>query len=418
MKKQEFISFVKENRNFNLLWGSQCLSQITLNMINFVMATRIYEKTGSTLAVSFLWIFYYLPSFFLGPFSGLFVDLWSRRKILLYTNFLQGVTMLLFLFTKGSIYPIYPIVFLYSLLNQFYNPAESASLPCLVKKKDLPTANSLFMITTQGSLIFGLGVSGILMRLLGKNIPIYISALSLFLAALATYFLPVDEPVRKNWLSGLGKFWTGIKTGYVFISKTKIILFPLLLMIFFQSFLVILGVTIPGFARNILGIEIQDAGPLIIVPLGLGTLTGVFLLTKFGERYRKRTLMKNGMVAGFLILVFSAFVLPYFGRYRTLVAIPLMMLLGLAGFLIIVPNQTIVQENTPPLLRGRVFGAWGFLTNVLTLPILLFSATIVDAVGIRPFVFLIAAGIVVLIIVFDRVETYILSDVNNKSIEE
>lgn len=418
MKKQEIISFVKVNRNFNLLWASQGLSQITLNMINFVMATRIYEKTGSTLAVSFLWVFYYLPSFFLGPFSGFFVDHWSRRKTLLYTNLLQGVTMLMFLFTKGNIYPIYPIVFLYSLLNQFYCPAEAASLPSLVKKTDLPKANSLFMLTSQTALVIGLGVSGILMRLFGKNLPILISAVCLFLAAWAVSFLPTNEPEKTDWFHSFGRFWGGIKAGYTFISKTRIILFPLLLTIFFQIFLVIFGVTIPGFARDILGIEIQDAGPLIVVPLGLGTLAGVFLLTRFGQKYRKRTLMKNGMVAGLLILVFSALAIPYFGRYRTLVAMPLMMLLGLAGFVIMVPNQTLVQENTPPFLRGRVFGAWGFLTNVLTLPILLFAATIVDAVGIRPFIFLAAAGVVLLIIVFDRVEAYILSDVNNKIIKE
>lgn len=409
MKRQDLAVFIKENKSFDLLWASQGLSQITLNMINFVMATRIYEKTGSTLAVSFLWVFYYLPAFFLGPFSGFLVDLWSLRKILLYTNFLQGITMLLFLPMHDSIYPIYPIVFLYSLLNQFYNPAESASLPWLVKKKDLPIANSLFMITAQSSLIFGLGVSGILMRLLGKNIPIYISAVSLFLAALATYFLPLNEPIRKHLLSGLGKFWSGIKTGYSFISKTRIILFPLFLTIFFQIFLVVLAVTLPGFARDILGIQVQDAGPLVITPLGLGTLYGVFLLTKHGYNYRKRTLMKNALLVAFLVFAFSALILPGLGEYRSLVAFPLMILLGTAGFFIMVPNQTLVQENTPPLLRGRIYGAWGFFGNILTLPCLLFAATIADAVGVRPFFFLAAMVILVLLLIFDRVEKYILS---------
>ncbi len=135
MKKKELFSFIKQNRHFDLVWASQILSQITLNMINFVMATRIYERTGSTLAVSFLWVFYYLPAFFLGPFSGLFVDWWSRRKTLLYTNLLQSLTIGLYLFLGDRIYPIYPIVFLYSLLNQFYCPAEAASIPWLVRDK-------------------------------------------------------------------------------------------------------------------------------------------------------------------------------------------------------------------------------------------------------------------------------------------
>lgn len=304
MKRKELTSLIKENRNFNLLWTSQALSQITLNMINFVMATRIYEKTGSTLAVSFLWVFYYLPAFFLGPFSGFFVDLAKRRKVLLVANLLQALTMVLFLFVGGNIYPVYSLVFLYSFLNQFYCPAESASIPWLVKKSDLPLANSLFMLTSQSALVFGLGVSGILMRFMGQDAPIFIAIISLSLAALAVYFLPKNEPKKGKITQDFGRFWEEIRAGYTFVKDTRIILFPLLLAILFQVFMVVLGVTAPSFAGKVLNIEISDAGPLLAVPLGLGSLSGAILMPKFSFRYRKRTLMKNGFFVVFLVLAF------------------------------------------------------------------------------------------------------------------
>ncbi len=409
MKRKEIIAFIKENKKFDLLWLSQILSQITLNMINFVMATRIYEKTGSTLAVSFLWIFYYLPAFFLGPISGFFVDLWSLRKILLYTNFLQGLTMLLFLFMGEKIYPIYPIVFLYSLLNQLYNPAEGASIPWLVKKKDLPTANSLFMLTAQGSLIFGLGVSGILMRLFGRNNPIWISAVCLFLAAAAVYFLPKNEPRRQSWLKSLSRFWREIKLGYSFIKNTRIILFPLLVMIVVQVFLVVFGISLPGFSSRVLNIQVQDAGPLLIIPTGLGALTGTFLMTRYGHKFRKRTLMKFGFAVAASVLLIFALILPYFGSYKSALAVPLMFLLGIAGFFVVVPNQTLIQENTFPSLRGRVYGAWGFLTNIVLLPCLLFASTVVDLLGIQTFILLASFIVFAMFFFFDQVERYILS---------
>ncbi len=409
MKKQEIITFVKENKKFDLLWTSQILSQITLNMINFVMATRIYEKTGSTLAVSFLWIFYYLPAFFLGPISGFFVDLWSLRKILLYTNFLQGLTMLLFLFMGEKIYPIYPIVFLYSLLNQLYNPAEGASIPWLVKKKHLPMANSLFMLTAQGSLIFGLGVSGILMRLFGRNNPIWISAISLFLAAASVYFLPKNEPHRESWLRSFSRFWREIKVGYSFIKNTRIILFPLLVMIVVQLFLVTFGVALPSFSNKILSIQVQDAGPLLIIPAGLGALTGTFLMTRYGYKFRKRTLMKFGFATAAAVLLIFSVLVPFLGSYKTALATPLMYLLGIAGFFIVVPSQTLIQENTLPSLRGRVYGAWGFLTNIVLLPCLLFASTVVDLVGVRTFILIASILVFLMLAFFDRVERYILS---------
>lgn len=414
MKRKEILKFVKTNHSFVLLWTSQVLSQITLNMINFVMALRIYERTGSTLAVSFLWVFYYLPAFFLGPFSGFFVDLWKRRKVLLVTNLLQALTVLLFLATKDGIYLIYPIVFLYSLLNQFYNPAEAASIPWLVKKKDLPLANSLFMLTSQSALVLGLGASGLLIRFFGQNNPVILSSLALFWAAVAVYFLPKNEPERGSWLSSFSQFWEEIKAGYSFIKDNRIVLFPLLLMITFQVLLVVLGVTVPVFSRQLLQISLQDAGPLLIVPLGLGALNGVYLLTRLAGKVRKKDLIKRGLSLVFLVLLSFALVLPLFSRFRPVLAAMLMYVLGLAGILILIPNQTLVQERTPAKLRGRVYGALGFFGNLVTLPFLLFTASIVDIVGIKIFIFLATGIVFTILLLFEKVENYILYQINER----
>lgn len=411
MKTREITTFLKENKKFSLLWASQILSQITLNMINFVMATRIYEKTGSTIAVSFLWVFFYLPSFFLGPFSGLFVDLWSLRSTLLVTNFLQGVTMLLFLFVGDKIYPIYTIVFIFSLLNQFYFPAEAASLPWLVKKKSLPLANSLFMITAQTSLILGLGVSGILMRLFGKNNPVIISAMALFIAAGAVYYLPKEGKIRRKFnINGFSKFWSQLGFGYSFIRSNKIVLFPILLTIFIQVLIVSLAVTIPSFASNLLKVDVQDAGPLMVVPLGLGALLGAFSLSRYFKNTRKKVLMRKGLTVAFFIFMFFALILPLLGPYKVYFTVLTMFALGYCGFFIAIPNQTLLQENTPSILRGRVFGALGFLSTLVTLPFLIFSATIVDILGTGLFMFIAGIIVFIMLLMMDKAEAIIVAE--------
>ncbi len=411
MKTQEITTFLKENKKFTLLWASQILSQITLNMINFVMATRIYEKTGSTLAVSFLWVFFYLPSFFLGPFSGLFVDLWSLRSTLLVTNFLQGVTMLLFLFIGDKVYPIYTIVFLFSLLNQFYFPAEAASLPWLVKKNSLPLANSLFMMTAQTSLVIGLGVSGILMKLFGKNNPVIISAMALFIAAAAVYYLPKEQHAKKKFnINGFSKFWSQLGFGYSFIRSNKIVLFPILLTIFTQVLVISLAVTIPSFAANLLSVDVQDAGILMVVPLGLGALLGTLSLSKYFQKTRKKILMTRGLTGAFFIFMFFALILPLLGPYKVYFAVLSMFTLGYCGFFIAVPNQTLLQENTPSALRGRVFGALGFLSTLVTLPFLIFSATIVDVLGTGLFMFFAGVVVFLMLLGMDKAEALIVAE--------
>lgn len=411
MKRSELVQFFRKNKKFLLLWITQILSLVTVNMVNFMMMTKIYNRTGSSLAVSFLWVFYYIPAFFLGPFSGLFVDRWSKRKVLFFTNILQSLTVLLFLLIGERIFPVYPFVFFYSLIDEFYVPAQAASLPWLVEKKDLPVANSLFFMTSQGSLIIGFGLSGILMGLLGQNNIIVLASLFLFLAAVSSYFLPRDNPDKKK-IDNLYRFWVELKAGYQYIAASRVVLFPMILAICFSIILTIFGVSLPALASQVFRIAVKDAGPLIIVPVGLGALTAISMISKLSKKYRKKELIKMGLIFSISVFVVFSLFLHLLGRFTLPLGICLSFILGFGGLLILVPNQTLLQENIPPKLRGRVFGTLGFVTTVLMLPFLLFSATMIDALGIRPFLFF-AGGIVLIFLIFlNKAEDVLVAEKN------
>ena len=80
---QEIIS----QKNFLYLWASQILSQLTINIMNFLLLIRLFEATGSSVATSFLWVAYALPAIFIGPFASASIDMLERRKVcLLYTS--------------------------------------------------------------------------------------------------------------------------------------------------------------------------------------------------------------------------------------------------------------------------------------------------------------------------------------------
>ncbi len=104
--------------DFRKIWYSQILSQVTINFINFVLVLRVFEATGSTVAVSFVWIFYAIPAILLGPFSGTIVDLTDKRRILILTTILEAVIVLFYLFVKTKIWPLYSIIFLWTLFNK------------------------------------------------------------------------------------------------------------------------------------------------------------------------------------------------------------------------------------------------------------------------------------------------------------
>ena len=57
-------------KNFHLLWISQILSQVTVNMMNFLLLAKLFNETGSSIATSLLWVSFALPTIFFGPIGA------------------------------------------------------------------------------------------------------------------------------------------------------------------------------------------------------------------------------------------------------------------------------------------------------------------------------------------------------------
>src|SRR5260221_7903183 len=180
---KEFEKVIK-NYKFVALWSSQILSQLTFNILSFVILIHIFTDTHSTIATSLLWISYSIPALIIGPFAAAWVDLLEKRKVLMVSNLLQSMVVGAFavLLYRNLIYLPYTIVLLYSLLNQFYVPAEASSLPLIVNKEDLPSANGFFFITQQSSLILGFGMAGFLDTILGYRPTLIFVSICLFIA--------------------------------------------------------------------------------------------------------------------------------------------------------------------------------------------------------------------------------------------
>ena len=128
--------YVKLFKNFNFLyiWSSQILSQLTINILNFLILIKLFQETSSPIATAMLWVSIAIPAIIVGPFASASVDLFDKKKILIITNLLQAITIFVYAIGNlSSIFLLYIIAFTYSLLNQFYVPAELATIPTVVK---------------------------------------------------------------------------------------------------------------------------------------------------------------------------------------------------------------------------------------------------------------------------------------------
>jgi hypothetical protein len=79
--------------------------------------------------------------------------------------------------------------------------------------------------------------------------------------------------------------------------------------------------------------------------------------------------------------------------------LPVILGLGLALALVVVPSRTVLQERPPPALRARVIAAQLALSHAASIVPLLLGGTLADHLGIQPVMALLgvsaaAAGII------------------------
>lgn len=401
---EDFKPLIK-NTKFVHLWVSQILSQLTINIMNFLLLIRIFEHTGSSIATSLLWAAYALPAAIIGPFAAASADMADRRKILMIANLAQSAAVFAYgLGFRTSFFLVYGIALTYSFLNQFYVPAELATLPGIVNKKRLPQANGLFFLTQQGALIIGFSVAGLLKHFWGFSNSIFLCSAFLFLAFLSVSFLPemkAKQYLPKNFEKKILKFFERIVEGYLFIKQNRTILLPFLLLMGLQISLAMIVANLPVLATDILKININTAGIGIVAPVGIGAVLGAILVPKFIKKgWRKKRIIETFLMSITVSLFLFTFLIPEIsGIARIILAVIIIIVIGMSFIGIIIPSQTFLQEATPGGLRGRVFGNFWFLVTVATILPIIFSGAIVEIFGIRFLCLLLTSfGLIALIV--------------------
>lgn len=379
------------NKSFAAILTSQVLSQLTVNIMSFLILIRIFEQTGSTIATSFLWISYALPAIIIGPIAAVSVDFLGKRNVMRYANFLQALTIVVYaiLLYKDLVFLPFAIVFIFSFLNQFYVPAEAASLPLFLPKEKLPQANGIFFITQQSALVVGFGLGGILTEILGFRATTILAAIFLFAAHISVSTLKNDIPKMHFKLTGefeekINLFFSGILEGYRFIRGSKRILFPFLLLLWLQVILAVIVTNLPSIATNIVLIRPGSSGLFIVMPAGIGAVLGTILIPKlFGKLKMHKIVLWSLFLLGINILLIVSS-LPRIEIYglRVFLGGVLFSFVGLFVVGVLVPSITFMQESTPKEFLGRVFGNFWFLTTLVTILPVLFSATVTEILGV------------------------------------
>lgn len=426
-EKVTFASVIA-NRGFLNLWINQILVQVSFNSLNFALIIWVFKLTDSNTAISFLLLSIYLPAVILGLFTGVLVDIIDRRKIIMGINLSLSLLFFSLIFFKESFPLILLVTFFINALAQFYSPAEASAIPIVVKKNQLLTANSIFSATLYSTFLVGFGLAGPLISHLGINFVFALGGIVLAVAFLLSLAFPSikatpDTDGKRLILALAGRKYSQIwQIGMSEILETIRLIKGKLLVLTSIAILAgvqigtgIVAVLVPGFLEKSLQIKATDASYVLVIPLGLGIITGGIILGRFGNSLVRRKLVARGILFGGLLsfLVGIAPLLspairyfrhagpgPFFSQpVLSQILFVGSFLLGVAMVSILVPSQTALQENTPEKDRGKVFSVLGVAMSGLSLIPILAAGILADIFGTGP-IFIGIGAIIILIGLF------------------
>jgi len=412
VEAQGFLPVLR-NTNFLALWGGQVFSQLADKVYLVLMIMLIdnrFQAAGQTISgwVSSIMIAFTIPAVLFGSIAGVYVDHWQKKAVLVATNLLRGglvlaLPLLLWL-TQGwkslaglpvGFAVLLVITFFVSTLTQFFAPAEQSTIPLIVDRRHLLSANSLYTTTMMASVIIGfavgeplLAIADVAIARLGGGLGIgkeLLVGVSYAIAGLVLLRMQTQEkPNDAN--QSAPHVWENIRDGVRYLKTQERVRVALIQLVILFSIFAALAVLAVRLAEVMPALKSSQFG-LLLAAGGVGMAIGAAVVGQFGQRFSHAQLALYGSVG----MASSLSVMSLFTR-QLVPTLLLLLLLGGFAAIVGVPMQTAIQEETPEEMRGKVFGLQNNAINIaLSLPLAL-AGVAETFLGLRV-VFLILAAL-------------------------
>ena len=387
---------VLRNRDFLALWLSQLISKVGDNfavVAALVLINELAEKTG--LAVVVIAAAMTIPQLF-ALVSGVFIDRFSRKSVMITTDLLRSGIILLPLLVRdsGQLYILYLTAFAVMALGALFIPARNASVPNMVPEEHLLTANALIQATELVSLIAGaslatlvIGLSSVYTAFIVDSITFAVSALFLVGA-----HIPQGPAIALSQQARPGgefrQYWASFVDGVRYIASNKHLLQLMAITTVATLGLSATVLLAAAYFEQLLGISAQYLG-LLQTAEGLGMAAGAVLISAYASWARSRQIVSVTMIVlGLGILVFA------------LAPVYWLVLVGAAvvGLCIVSARTTLAamtQALVPDSQRGRVESAMVTVIGLGTMGALIMAGILGDVVG--PTIIFVVTGLVVLV---------------------
>jgi MFS family permease len=383
-------------RRFRQLFAVRVTSQFGDGVFQVALASSVLfspERQPDAAAIAAALAAVLLPFSVLGPFVGVFLDRWSRRQILVYSNVVRTVPVLCALVVIASGWPVAVLVVTVLVafsINRFFLAGLSAALPRVVAADELVIANSVTPTSGTVAFMVGLGAATGVSRLggtLGSDSATVALAAAVYLAAAAlatrmprSLLGPDLGAVHGQVRHELQRVLSGLVAGLRHLRARPPAAAALAVIAAHRFFYGLSTVATILLYRNYFNAPTDtDAGLAGLSSAVLVSGIGIFAAAVVTPLATAR-LGTQGWMVLLLALAACAEAFPG-GLYTQPSLLVAAFVLGLAAQGVKICVDTVVQTNVDDRYRGRVFSLYDVIFNVVFVAAAAVGALVIPANG-------------------------------------
>jgi dTMP kinase len=375
---------------FRKLWNSMVFSSLG-DWLGLLATTAMAQQLSggsyatANFAIAGVFIARLLPAVFLGPIAGVIADRFDRRRLMFNVDIMRA-TLYISIPIVNTYFWLYTAMILVECLTLFWSPAKEASVPNLVPRDKLESANQVSLLAAYGTapiaaILFSLltllsSAIAAISPLIPSNsidIALYLNALS-FLFAAWTIFgikeIPKGAASKSQSDDNVGQ---SLIQGWKAVSESKIIRGLIIGMVGAFS---AAGAVI-GLARTFVG-DLGGGDAAYGVLFG-SVFTGLAIGIAFGPKifaqFSRRRLFGASLTTSGLFLVLLALI------SNLVLSVIIVAILGAFSGIAWVTGFTMLGMEVHDDVRGRTFAFVQSIIRITLVAVLAIAPIIAATIG-------------------------------------
>ena len=274
---------------FILLALGQAVSMLTSSILQFAIVWHLTQRTGSPLIVTLSTLAGFLPRAILGLFSGVLIDRFDRKKILMMSD--MAIAFAAFLlsavafFGEIPLWLIFVVLFIRSIGAAFHAPALNAIVPSIVPKEQLVRCAGITQGFDSISLIVSPALAALLYQFWNLSAIIFLDVIGALVAVSIVSLLQIPSSISVDKTKKL-HILQDTKEGLAVIRQERGIAAIFVIGTVYSFIYFPIGSMYPLITMTYFGGSVADSS-IVEIAFSVGTLVGSLLLGILGYRAQK-----------------------------------------------------------------------------------------------------------------------------------